>query len=112
MAQAQQFLRRNPAVRHNADNSRHKKRYKTLHRVKPTDIFRQSGPGQEGTHRSKVRAPNGVLEKVHCSQTNFDVHKRITAEAGKLRLQTSIKLAGNALGATAPADKTIVQKKI
>ena len=75
MTQRQHLLRGNPAVCYDTYNSGHKKRHKTLCRIKPADFICKSSPGQEDTHGSQVGPPHRELEKVEDGQTCFNIHK-------------------------------------
>ena len=75
MAQAKQFLGRDPSIRHNAYYGRHKQRNKALRGEKQTNIFRQTHIGQKGTHGSQISPPHCILEEVHHGKTGFNVHK-------------------------------------
>lgn len=78
VTKAQEALCRNPSVCDDAHNGRHEQRGDS-HRGEETADLQSvefQCVAEVGPQRDQPCSPNGVLEKVHQGQANFDIHKR------------------------------------
>ena len=76
MADAQQFLRRNPAVGDNTHHGGHEQRSDSHRREEAADLQSREveSASQVGAQRNKPRAPDRILEEVHDDKPKFNSH--------------------------------------
>ena len=79
VADAQQLLRRNPAVGYDSHHGGHEQRSDAHRREETADLQSREveSAAQIGAQRNKPRAPDGVLEEVHNDKAKLNSHNSL-----------------------------------
>ena len=73
MANAQQTLRLNPFICHNAHQCGHENRHDTLNGVEPRDFRAHTCLSKVVAHTCEIRSPNSKLEEIHHNQSKLQI---------------------------------------